>query len=121
MVQTPGFIILRRGIKPHNMSLASNKHGQSSIMTFKFISKNTQHSGDWFRTISPVVTKSSCILLKCIFEFIHSFIRSLKTAIYLSDLFCSSLLVGHALHLARKHGVNTKLTTQDFVVNCSVL
>ena len=25
MVQTPGFMILRRGLKPHNMSLASNK------------------------------------------------------------------------------------------------
>ena len=26
MVQTPVFMILRRGIKPHNMSLASIKH-----------------------------------------------------------------------------------------------
>ena len=25
MVQTPGFMILRRDIKPHNMGLASNK------------------------------------------------------------------------------------------------
>ena len=29
--------------------------GQSSTMTFKFISKNTQHSGKRFRTIGPLV------------------------------------------------------------------
>ena len=50
MVQTPGFMILRRGIKPHNMSLASNKHingpWDSLLDDLQIHFKNTQHSGE---------------------------------------------------------------------------
>ena len=57
-------------------------------------------------------------------SYLHSSIHSLREAIYnicLSEVCCSSLLVWHAMYLAVRLGLNTKLTNQDFVVNCSLL
>ena len=87
MLQTPGFMILRRDIKHHDMSLASNKHinspwdsqlGSLYADWTNYVSKPRQKKGRglWPRKIdlSPQVKyfftdRSKAVLLSCFFFF----------------------------------------------------